>query len=140
MSGLLAFLALPAGRQALLVEALLTLIGVRLALHVAPVTRLRAWSGRAGRGALPVDPIVWAVRALSRRAPGCTCLVSALALQRLLSRHGHASELHVGVARQGERFAAHAWLVADGRILIGETAGQTYAPLLAWRAGSNLPG
>jgi hypothetical protein len=88
----------------------------------------------------PVEPIVWAVAAMARRVPGCTCLVSALALQRLLSRHGHVSELHVGVARQGERFSAHAWLVGDGRILIGETEGETYAPLLAWRAGANRPG
>jgi hypothetical protein len=134
------FLASPGWRRMLLVEAVLTTLGVRLALPFVPVERLRMWAGRLGSGLQPVEPVVWAVEAAARRVPGCTCLVSALALQRLLSRRGQVTELHVGVAKQGERFAAHAWLVGDGRILIGETDGETYAPLLAWRAGPNRPG
>lgn len=133
-------LALPGSRRRLLVEAVLTLLWVRLALHIVPVERLRAWAGHVGLDVQPLAPVVWAVRAAARRVPGSSCLVSALALQRLLSRRGHVTELHVGVAKQGERFSAHAWLVGEGKILIGETDGETYAPLLAWRAGSPPPG
>ncbi|MBS0547251.1 MAG: lasso peptide biosynthesis B2 protein [Proteobacteria bacterium] len=134
------FLALSGERRHLLVEAAFTLLCVRLALHLVPVERLRAWAGRLGAGLEPLPPVVWAVQAAARRVPGGSCLVSALALQRLLSRRGHVTELHVGVAKQGERFSAHAWLVGEGKILIGETDGETYSPLLAWRAGSPPPG
>ena len=60
------------------------------------------------------------------------CLASAFALQRLLSREGHASELHIGVARDGAGFAAHAWLTSAGRILVGEEEREAYKPLVAW--------
>lgn len=134
------FLALSGSRRRLLVEAVFTLLCVRLALHIVPMARLRAWAGRLGADTQPLAPVVWAVRAAARRVPGSSCLVLALALQRLLSQRGHVTDLHVGVAKQGERFSAHAWLVAEGKILIGETDGETYAPLLAWRAGSPPPG
>jgi hypothetical protein len=129
------FLALPGRDQAALVKALVTLLGFQFALRMASIERLKSWASHVGSGAEPLDRVVWSVRAVARRLPGCTCLVSALALQRLLSRQGHASELHVGVARQGERFAAHAWVTRDGELLIGETEGETYVPLLAWKSG-----
>ena len=67
--------------------------------------------------------------------PGTTCLVAALALQRLLGGQGHVSELVIGVARTRSEFAAHAWVVCGGEILVGADAGQDYARLLAWRSG-----
>jgi hypothetical protein len=129
------FLALPGRDQAALVKALVTLLGFQVALRMASIERLKSWASHVGSGAEPFDRVVWSVKAVARRLPGCTCLVSALALQRLLSRQGHVSELHVGVARQGERFAAHAWVTRDGELLIGETEGETYVPLLAWKSG-----
>jgi Transglutaminase-like superfamily len=128
-------LALPGRDQAFLVRALVTLLGVQLALRVASIERLKSWASHVGSGTEPSERVVWAVRAAARRLPGCTCLVSALALQRLLSRQGHVSELHVGVAKQGEKFAAHAWVTCGGQLLIGETDGETYVPLLAWKSG-----
>jgi len=112
------------GRIALL-KALVTLLGVQVGLRVASIERLKSWASHTGSGTEPLERVVWSVRAVARRLPGCTCL---------LSRQGHASELHVGVARQGESFAAHAWVTRDGELLIGETDGETYVPLMAWKS------
>jgi hypothetical protein len=129
------FFALGAREQAALVKALVVLLGVQLALRMASIERLKSWASHIGSGAEPLERVVWSVRAVARHLPGCTCLVSAIALQRLLSRQGHVSELHVGVARQGEKFAAHAWLTHDGEFLIGETGSEAYVPLMAWKSG-----
>lgn len=133
MTRLARFLSLSARQRTLLVRAFATVTFVRLALSVARIERLRAWAARLGPGDAPVDRIVWAVSAASRRLPATTCLVSALALQRLLSAEGHASELHIGVAKREARLAAHAWVVCEGRTLIGEYESGDYTHLLAWR-------
>jgi hypothetical protein len=134
MRAIASFLALPAGERVLLLRAVGALILVRLALNVLPLARLRAWAARLGTGTGSVDRIVWAVSAASRRMPATTCLISAFALQRLLSQEGHASELHIGVAKRDRKLAAHAWVVCEGRTLIGEYEGDDYMHLLAWRA------
>jgi hypothetical protein len=60
------------------------------------------------------------------------CLEKALAGRWMLRRRGIESTMYVGMARQGQTFVAHAWLVGEGRTLIG--AGNTvYAPLAAFR-------
>jgi hypothetical protein len=60
------------------------------------------------------------------------CLERALAGKWMLRRRGIPSTMYVGMARQGEHFVAHAWLVGDGLTLTG--AGKTaYAPLAAFR-------
>jgi hypothetical protein len=52
--------------------------------------------------------------------PGASCLTQALAAQYLLARSGHRSQLRVGVAQDPSgRLLAHAWLVSDGRVVIG---------------------
>jgi len=134
-----AFFILPPGDRLLLLEALTALAAVRIALPFVAVERVRAWAARMAPGTRPVDRIVWAVGAASRWLPGTTCLTSALALQRLLSRQGHASELHIGVARREEKFSAHAWLVCDGRVLMGELEHDGFTRLVAWKA-VELPG
>lgn len=134
MRRLPAFFALPPGDRLLLLEAISAMVAVRVALRFVAVERVRAWAGRMTPGTRPVDRIVWAVGAVSRLLPGTTCLKSGLALQRLLSRHGHLSELHIGVAREDEKFSAHAWLICEGRILMGETEHDRFTRLVAWKA------
>jgi hypothetical protein len=102
--------------------------GVRVALWVMPSTALlrfvrrKVESPRASRprsDAL-VDRIGWSVRAAGRRVPRSTCLVEALSVQLLLARHGHRSDLRIGVARdEDHRFTAHAWVEVQGRIVVG---------------------
>ncbi len=132
-----AYFALSRRDRLLLIEALATLLVFRAALHACGIDRLRAWAGhlRSGRGSM--DRIVWAVRAVSPRMPGTTCLCSALALQRMLSSRGFRSELHIGVAKHAQRFAAHAWLVREGQVLIGEREVEDYTLLTAWPAGGS---
>lgn len=127
------FFALPSGDRALLLQAFTTVAVVRISLPLFAISRLRAWAGRVTVGTRPVDRIVWAVGVASRWLPGTTCLVSALAMQKRLSAEGHASELHIGVARQDETFAAHAWLSCEGRILVGELDHERFTPLVAWK-------
>lgn len=129
------FIALPGSDRRLLVEAVATLMLVRVGLRLLAIDRLRIWARHMKAGGRSVDSITWAMRAASRRLPGTTCLGSALALQRRLSSEGHPSELHIGVARQADSFAAHAWLTCEGRVLVGEEGQGEYTRLLAWRAG-----
>jgi hypothetical protein len=134
MKTIASLMALARGDRALLLKAVGMLVLVRFALHLLPLARLRAWATRRGAHEAPVDRIVWAVSAASRRMPGTSCLISAFALQRLLSRAGYASELHIGVAKRDEKLAAHAWVVCEGRILIGAHDDDPYTPLVAWPA------
>jgi hypothetical protein len=133
MRRLASFLALPAGDRLLLLRAFAALALARAALHLVSTERLRGWASRFKPGTRPVERVAWAVSTASRLTPGTTCLASAFALQRLLSVEGHASELHIGVAKREQRLAAHAWVVCGGRTLIGEYGSDGYTHLLAWR-------
>jgi len=74
--------------------------------------------------------IAWSVRAAGRRIPRATCLVEALAVQLMLARSGHRSELRIGVLRDPEgKFAAHAWVEAAGKIVVGGRRGMQYQVL-----------
>jgi hypothetical protein len=144
------FLALSPMERRLLVEAALLLAVVQLGLGRMPFTMLRrlVTPGKANGRRPVVDPrafadhVVWAVIAASRRVPGpTTCLSLALAVQVLLARGGHASRLHVGVLRgtQGE-VEGHAWVEADGRILIGGSASEirVFTPLAVFEVETAL--
>lgn len=138
MRRIAAFLALARADRLLALEAISTLAAVRIALHLVAIERLRAWAGRVTPAASPavnsVERIAWAVSAASRLLPRTSCLASAFALQRVLSKEGHGSDLHVGVAKQGEKFSAHAWLACEGRILVGEVEHGRFTQLVAWKA------
>ena len=67
------------------------------------------------------DPlrVARSVRRAGRLFPGGgNCLVQSLALDRMLRERGHPSELRIGVRREGEALAAHAWVEHDGRALL----------------------
>jgi hypothetical protein len=112
--------------------AAIAIIVVRLALPFLTVESLRKWAGRSGHRARPIERLIWAVEVASRYIPGTKCLASALALQRLLSAHGIACQLNIGVSHHGGEFGAHAWVVHEGRILIGEEANRKYTLLTSW--------
>lgn len=92
------------------------------------------WAGvagtRTGARDTPVDELTSRVERLGRRIPGARlCLPQALAGAVLLRRHGYAAEVVVGV--RNEPFAAHAWLVHDGRVVLGEADRAGHVPI--WR-------
>lgn len=81
---------------------------------------------------------VWAVAAAARHhLKPMTCLPRALGLRWLLGRAGFAADLRIGVAREGDRLLAHAWVELDGRPL-GEPEGEPspFQPLLEIAADS----
>lgn len=132
MGAVATFLALSGSDRRLLLGALATIVRVRLGLRLQSIEGLKAWSQQAKAGGIPADRLSWAVRVAARRLPGTSCLASALALQRLLSQQGLVSELHIGVARQADAFAAHAWLTHRGEIVIGAEQHEDYTQLVAW--------
>lgn len=134
MKRIASFFTLTGSDRLLLAKAAMTLALVRIALHLVSLERLRAWTSRLQSGSRPAERIIWAVRAAARHVPGTTCLCSALALQRLLSSEGHKSQVHIGVARDVTGFIAHAWLVHDGVVVIGEEEHERYTRLTAWDA------
>jgi hypothetical protein len=112
-------------------EAAVLLVVVRSALRVCSfgtVDRLLArWSlPRATRAAtLPANEsmrVGLAVRVVARRLRGTNCLAATLAAETMLRRRGIVSIRHIGVRppSTGSPLDAHAWLEADGAIVIGE--------------------
>ena len=66
------------------------------------------------------DALAWAVRVAARRVPRASCLTQSLALETMLTLAGLPAETRIGVARKTDgAFEAHAWVVHQGRVLLG---------------------
>lgn len=79
----------------------------------------RAAPGSIARADPRADRLALAVgRAAENGVFRPLCLVRAVALNRLLERHGiHGSRVRIGVRMRGGRFAAHAWVEYHNRVL-----------------------
>jgi hypothetical protein len=134
MQRLKRFLRLSRTERALFLQGAFSIMAVRLALRFLSFERLQALACRwAGRATAPItsDRIVWAVEAAARHIPASSCLSKALAAQALLARHGYASQLMIGVAKdEACRLEAHAWITCQDHILIGGPETGRYTPLL----------
>ena len=109
------------------IVAVLTLATIRLGLSLISYARLRKILSSPDQGDQPpkdlVDRCAWALTRGSRVVPGASCLTQALAGQWLLHRLGYASKVVIGVRPvAGGSLAAHAWLVASGRTVVGGDA------------------
>ena len=100
----------------------------RAALAVLPFPTVMA---KAAAGRTPTrrrDPVLVARTkrlvdiAAERHVVPMRCLPRSLALQRLLADQGIATELKIGVSKEGDALSAHAWLESDGEPL-GEPEG-----------------
>lgn len=128
--------ALPPGDRRLVLEAMVTVVRVRLARGV-PVWRLgvveTGSGGRASR-AIP-DPrrIGWAVRSAGRFLPGGRrCLVQSAAVQSMLRRSGLPGRVRVGFRRETDgRLQGHAWAESQGRVLTGGADPGSFVPVAA---------
>jgi hypothetical protein len=109
--------------QGIFLRAWFLLGSMRMCLWMLPfesVQQLVKRYQQAPETATDVDTLKRAILATSRYVPRCTCLVQALAMSLLLKRYGHASDLHIGVARNEEgKFMAHAWVERQGQVVIG---------------------
>ena len=110
----------------LLAEAMALLPVVHALQSALPFTRWRALLEEIPLGRLreehgSVEQIAWAVEAARRWLPGeYKCLPGAYAAHLMLRRHGHASNVHVGVGRDAAgKVEAHAWVDCQGRTVIG---------------------
>jgi hypothetical protein len=123
----------PRERDLLLYAWLLFLL-VDPALRWFPVTALLPRGRPPGTpgSSPPIDRIAWLVRLAGRHAR-CrpTCLGEALVLAWTLRREGLEAILRIGVARQGGRLQAHAWLEHGGGVLFGSPDETTYEPLVS---------
>ena len=119
----------------LAVYAVFILLEARLRLRYKSVEQTRRWAAKTGFRSCARQQLLIAFRRASARMDE-TCLVRSLALQRLLSRYDHASELRLGVGRTERGFEAHAWLVSGDEVLDGEGPESREFTLLAtWPTG-----
>lgn len=112
-----------------LLEAQLALFAAQLRVWTRPTGHLVSHSSPSGSGGRAVsvdaanDPRAPALAlALGRAAEfglfRPLCLVRAVALNRMLERHGIAgSRVRIGVRMRNGRFAAHAWVEYGDRVL-----------------------
>ena len=136
MRGLKRFLSLSPAERSLLLRSFCWLAVIRIGLWLFPfqtVRKIAIGARTALNSPYSVSRVAWAVQAVSRYVPGARCLPQALACQALLARSGHTSRLEIGVAKdEKNEFAAHAWVVCGGRIVIGESEVERYTPLAVW--------
>jgi hypothetical protein len=131
--------------RVMVIEAIVVLTTARLALLVLPFAWIAGAAGNVAGAQMHDRPgratsdavalrVRGALRAAVRRLPGrTTCLARAIAGRMMLAWRGTPSTLVLGVASQGEAFAAHAWLVtADGYVCGGREA-ERFRPLAAIR-------
>ena len=128
MSGLKTLFRLESSERRLVLQTLLLVATIRIALSILSVQRVQRLTSSWQRFLIvdkdmPVSRLVWAVRAASRRIPAASCLTQSLALHCLLTRAGHASQVHIGVAKDPtSKFQAHAWVEYEGEPLLSGPA------------------
>lgn len=129
------FVRLPARDRAVLARTVLVLGAACLATWILPFDvgrRLLVGKRRSRSPTVTRDQVRWAMSKAQRVVPLATCLPQALAAEALLTRGGLPAELQIGVKKTPSgKLAAHAWVVSDGRIVVGDLGGElaTYTPL-----------
>lgn len=122
-------------------EAALLLVLAKLLILVVPIKYWRQSLGspnaspRAYRNFTLATPISRAVNRAAQRLPfEIICLPRAMAVQWMLKRRKIPSVLVFGISPptdSGDIHALHAWVEADGRIVIGEELAREYRRGLA---------
>jgi hypothetical protein len=80
--------------------------------------------------------VALAMRTVSRHTPwNSNCLAQALAGKVILSRRGLQSTLYLGVAKDGERMEAHAWLRCGSAIVTGAAGKDRYTVVSTFGGG-----
>jgi Transglutaminase-like superfamily len=112
-------------------EAAVMLMLSRLAVRFLPPARIFAWANRPPRRTdrFAIDEVGWVAWAVDnvggRRWMHALCLPRALAAHAMLRRRGIASRVCLGVARTGDKLAAHAWVeIGEDKVLGGAEANE----------------
>jgi hypothetical protein len=108
-------------------------VAVRVLSYTA-ITRLigRIPAARSSRRAMTPVECATAIRRAARIWPA-QCLPQAIAGSCLLRRSGRVPTVTLGVAAEGGRVDAHAWLQCDGVTVTGGDVDRHYTPLAAAR-------
>ena len=126
---------------ALLLSVFTLVWRIRLGLWILPFPTLRKLVARAvikgvkrvgkqpPKDQFCIAQLKWAVQAASSYVPQATCLTQAFTMQILMSRYGYESLVHIGVAKAGEKFEAHAWVESQGTVIIGGRGVERWTPL-----------
>ncbi len=125
--------------KTLLLEALGWLALARLAILLLPFKVIAPYVGHPQQETpADIEPareaqagqVGWAVRAAAAHTPWeSTCLVQAIAAQRMLHRRGIPGTLYLGVAKDPDnpaRLKAHAWVRCAATILTGHAGYQQF--------------
>jgi len=127
-----------ARRRMYLREAAVMLVLARLAVRFISPARVFAWADHPPRrirrfASDEVGWISWAVESLAARPwINALCLPRALAAHAMLRRRGIASRLCLGVARDKDEFAAHAWVEIGNNKLVGVSEAMAFTRLAAF--------
>lgn len=111
-------------------EAWALLWACRVGLWMAPFPRvLRGVEFCAARGrsrrSMDAERAVEAIRRALPLTLRASCLTQALAGWILLTRHGVASRVRIGVSSAEQQgFKAHAWLEVGGEVILGDEVGE----------------
>jgi hypothetical protein len=132
MERLANFIRLPAEEKAELLRVLPVLIGIRCGLSILSLQKLYRFILRWGRGKQQPDSPDPSYpdqvsKAIEKASPYVlgenACLTQALAGLFLLRRRGYPAVLRIGVKkREDNMLQAHAWLVNDGKVVLGGKA------------------
>jgi hypothetical protein len=116
-------------RRVYLREAAVSLLLARIAVRLVPAARVFAWANRPPRqvrrfAADEIGWVFWAIDAAAAKFRKETlCLPRALAAHSMLRRRGIVSRVCLGVAREQDKLAAHAWVeVGEDRAVVSPGA------------------
>jgi hypothetical protein len=107
----------------------LVVVGMRLGLWLVPYRILRRMvevSPRRRSERFGAEPPAWIARnivAIAGYIPQATCLTQALSAYLLLRREGFDPRLELGVARDAGTFKAHAWVICNEQVIVGDFSG-----------------
>lgn len=137
MRRLAEFFQLPASDRRLFITAFLLSAVLRIGLTFLPYGQVRKGLARIPSrwvvAPCSADPqrVLWAVKAAAEYVPGASCLIRALTAETLYHARGWDARTCFGAARNPEgRMEAHAWLEADGRVVLGAVEAGKYTSLL----------
>jgi Transglutaminase-like superfamily len=123
-------------RNLYLREATVMLALAKLAVRLAPASRIIAWAKRPPRRIWrfhmgEVGWVRWSIETIGPKPwMQAACLPRALAAQAMLRRRGIASQLCLGVARENETLSAHAWLELGQAIIVGGDQAPLFSKLV----------
>lgn len=131
-------LALSSPERCVAIQAAAFVPIAALALQLMPVERAVSLVARLPGPRVPL-PVAAAARLIDAVTTGlgASCLIRAIVLHAVLARQGRASAVVIGVAREGGRLRAHAWVEQAAQVVSIEGSSGC-VPLCRVEAGGSV--